>query len=104
MADAVVNVTRRRISVCANTPKLTVRAALGGVKTVYPPDYEGEYSVTPADEDIILPTGGRYLHGDITIEKIPGASKAIRKLCVLDRWEYDALIERSNDTLYYVRG
>lgn len=92
------------VSLVLKQPRIGVQVGNGGIVHVYPPDYEGDYVITPTDEDIILPTSGRYMRGNITVEKIPDASKAIRKLCILDLWEYEALPERSNDTLYYVRG
>ena len=38
---------------------------------VYPTPYEGEYTVTPSRQAQVLPTAGRSLSQDVTVEPIP---------------------------------
>ena len=104
MRDIIVDVKRSALSVELRSPAICVRAAYGGTRSVYPPDYEGAYDVAPSDEDIVLPTDGRYLHGDITVAGIPAAHTALRRICVLDLYELPPSGERRSDTLYLVRG
>lgn len=104
MRDIIVDVKHRSQSAEIRATAICVRAAYGGTRSVYPPDYEGAYDVAPSDEDIVLPTDGRYLHGDITVAGIPAAYAALRRICVLDLYELPPSGERRGDTLYMVRG
>ena len=38
---------------------------------VYPTPYEGEYTVTPGEDAQALPTAGKSLAQDVTVEPIP---------------------------------
>lgn len=38
---------------------------------VYPTPYEGEYTVVPGEDAQVLPTAGKSLSQDVTVEPIP---------------------------------
>lgn len=64
-----------------------IKANLGLPTVISPPDYEGQYTVTPSGEVQILATNGYIMRGNITIYAIEAMTDPVIRAKVAEGWQ-----------------